>query len=108
MIQNTDIINGKATVTITQYETKVVFPDIDNWVAYLTTVINDSPSYYIHDSNDKYRAFIGSAGKLDIVLNPEHIGGRIYKTKSSGKNFNPKTELKQAVRYAYLCTQKLK
>jgi len=82
---------------------KIVFPEIDSYVAFLTFA--DSAAYYIHDSNDNYVAYLRTNGDLEMVLNPSSQG-RIFNLKSSGRTFNPKTHLKEAVRYAYLMSQK--
>lgn len=94
--------------------TVVEFEDIDGWKA-ITVSKGDklnSPSFDIYDSAGNHRANLNSNGALGIrrpaVTQDTVIGAIILvpsRVKYSGRKFSPETELKQAVRYAYLRTQ---
>lgn len=81
-----------------------IFVNIERWVAIPRhPEYKTQPSQYsIHDSKGNYKAFLDEQGNFAMVVQEEHrVGpGRVI------NKFDVRTELEQAVRLAYLLTQR--
>ena len=99
------ILHGNRIGYISDERTKSdVFTDVNGWKAIgIKEEDNDKSSpYWIYNSSGKLIAFLYFSGRLDLM---EYFDNTSFTQKDTGMKFNPKTELKQAVRYAFLKTQ---
>ena len=107
-------LNGSKIGMITEDSVENIrFKDILGWnVCYIKDGEHKehTTSYWIYNPEKVCVAFLGHNGKFRLITKRKRINDNAYSSYVeeilTSQVFNPKTEIKQAVRYAYLMTQK--
>lgn len=100
------IFDGICVGKITNENTETsVHTDVDGWTAIgICESKENAGPFWIYDSKGINVAFLSVEGELSLVEGYNSSGSLML--KPTNRTFNPETELKQAVRFAYLTTQK--
>lgn len=99
-------VNGICVGKITNEDTDTkIYTDVDGWKAIGISENNDnSGPFWIYDSKGTNVAFLSQEGQLSLVEGYNGMGS--MNLNDTDRTFDPETQLKQAVRFAYLITQK--
>ena len=97
------IVKGVCIGKVTEENTNTeVFTDVAGWKAISIVENKNGGPFWIYDDKGQHVAFLSHEGHLDILPKIFKLGT----SKVDSIKFDPKTELKQAMRYVYLTLQR--